>query len=441
MASTNRSPTADAGRVTSNPSPGVLAMAQPPTIYSATPSSSGGTFNSIPMPSGFFGSNTNNSQPQSTPQYSTNSGSGSGSGFTSVGNPDIGASYFGPGSTALGSAFQSFSPSTAFTQSAQQRALASQQQQAQMQFLNAAVRNAQAGQSFLAPSAQAYTAAANAYQQAINQGLSNANGVYGNAIGASNADMASATNALNQNYGLAIGTIKDYGGQAVGRIDQGTAAAQQYLSDAYNNGANALLPYTTDASNSYGNLSNFVNGGFAGDYQNFLDSPVYTMGLKEGQKTLQNSAAARGSLQSGQTLKDLQQFGNDYANQQYFNYTNQRYQQLADLANMGYTGSATLANLANQTGQAQSGAAMQGALGGADILNQVGQASGQLYGDLGTRLGTTYEDFTGMNNQLYGQQAQAALAASQANAQAQKEGILGAGQRMYSTNYYNMQNK
>lgn len=48
----------------------------------------------------------------------------------------------------------------------------------------------------------------------------------------------------------------------------------------------------------------------------FRNTPGYQFGLDEGAKTVQASAAARGGLNSGATLKALTKFGNDYADQQ-----------------------------------------------------------------------------------------------------------------------------
>lgn len=63
----------------------------------------------------------------------------------------------------------------------------------------------------------------------------------------------------------------------------------------------------------------------------FRNTPGYQFGLDEGAKTVQASAAARGGLNSGATLKALTKFGNDYADQQgYTPYMNR----LAALSNM-----------------------------------------------------------------------------------------------------------
>jgi len=76
-----------------------------------------------------------------------------------------------------------------------------------------------------------------------------------------------------------------------------------------------------------------------GDLQN---DPGYQFELAQGTKTLQNSAAARGGLYSGATLKALTQYGNDYAGTKYneaYNRFNQdqntTYNRLASQAGLG----------------------------------------------------------------------------------------------------------
>ena len=86
-------------------------------------------------------------------------------------------------------------------------------------------------------------------------------------------------------------------------------------------------------------------------FARFRNTPGYQFGLQTGFDQVQASAAARGGLMSGATLKALQKFGNDYADQQgYTPYMNR----LASLAGMGQTANAQNAqmgmNYANQAG-------------------------------------------------------------------------------------------
>lgn len=81
----------------------------------------------------------------------------------------------------------------------------------------------------------------------------------------------------------------------------------------------------------------------------FRNTPGYQFGLDQGMKAVQASAAARGGLNSGATLKALQRYGNDYADQQgYTPYMNR----LSGL----FGGAQTAASSMGQAGQNYAGA-------------------------------------------------------------------------------------
>lgn len=93
----------------------------------------------------------------------------------------------------------------------------------------------------------------------------------------------------------------------------------------------------------------------ATNYQNFgmeqfKQDPGYAFRMSEGMKALENSAAARGGLLSGATMKGIQRYGQDMASQEYTNAFN-RYQverearlnPLQSLAGVGQTTANALA--------------------------------------------------------------------------------------------------
>ncbi|TWI04800.1 hypothetical protein IP90_00938 [Luteimonas cucumeris] len=87
-------------------------------------------------------------------------------------------------------------------------------------------------------------------------------------------------------------------------------------------------------------------------FAKFRATPGYQFGLDEGNKSVQASAAARGGLNSGATLKSLMRFGRDYSDQQgYTPYMNK----LASLAGIGQTATNQIGqygqNAANTMGQ------------------------------------------------------------------------------------------
>lgn len=79
--------------------------------------------------------------------------------------------------------------------------------------------------------------------------------------------------------------------------------------------------------------------------------PGYQFRMNEGMNTLENSAAARGGLLSGNFLKNSQRFGQDYASNEYQNAFNR----LAALSGVGQAQAGSIADLginyANQAGQ------------------------------------------------------------------------------------------
>jgi len=116
----------------------------------------------------------------------------------------------------------------------------------------------------------------------------------------------------------------------------------------------------------------------------FQADPGYGFRMAEGMKALERSAAARGGLLSGDTLKGAQRFGQDLASQEYQNAFN-RYQAerqarlspLQSLAGVGQTSVQQLGQagqqMASGVGEAlTSGAAARasGYVGGANALTQ-----------------------------------------------------------------------
>jgi hypothetical protein len=117
--------------------------------------------------------------------------------------------------------------------------------------------------------------------------------------------------------------------------------------------------------------------------------PGYQFRLSEGMKGLERSAAARGGLLSGGTLKGIQRYGQDMASTEYQNAFN-RYQAeragtlnpYQSLAGVGQSTANTLGtmgmNYANQAGEAYQGAANARASGYMGQANAIGGAIGNI---------------------------------------------------------------
>lgn len=123
----------------------------------------------------------------------------------------------------------------------------------------------------------------------------------------------------------------------------------------------------------------------------FQQDPGYAFRQAEGMKALERSAAARGNLMSGSTMKGIQRFGQDLASQEYQNAFN-RYQversarlnPLQSLMGAGQSATNVMTSAAGQMGQNQASnlynagqARASGYIGSANALtNALGQIGG-----------------------------------------------------------------
>lgn len=113
---------------------------------------------------------------------------------------------------------------------------------------------------------------------------------------------------------------------------------------------------------------------------NWQADPGYAFRLSEGMKALEHSAAARGGLLSGATLKGIARYSQDAASQEYQNAFNRYYaeranklQPLQSLAGIGQSSANTLSNAAGNYG-AQIGSNLQAA-GAAQAAGTMGMAN------------------------------------------------------------------
>ena len=125
----------------------------------------------------------------------------------------------------------------------------------------------------------------------------------------------------------------------------------------------------------------------------FQQDPGYAFRLSEGMKALDRTAAARGGLLSGATLKGAQRYGQEMGSQEYMNAFN-RYQTeraaqlnpLQSLAGVGQTATGALTNAAGAYG-AQTGQNLQdigtarasGYLGSGNALSSALNTAGNAY--------------------------------------------------------------
>jgi hypothetical protein len=139
------------------------------------------------------------------------------------------------------------------------------------------------------------------------------------------------------------------------------------------------------------NAAGYGSMGKAFGAQQFQQDPGYAFRQSEGMKALERSAAARGNLMSGSTMKGIQRFGQDLASQEYQNAFN-RYQveraaklnPLQSLMGSGQSSANVLTGAAGQMGQNEASniynagqARASGYIGSSNALNNaLGQVAG-----------------------------------------------------------------
>ena len=118
-----------------------------------------------------------------------------------------------------------------------------------------------------------------------------------------------AAAAQNQATQLAMIAQAQQAAQAQNALQQGQTQAAGALAK----GMEAYQPYQTAGSSAFNQLAQLYGPG--GEYtqqptlQQLQMDPSYAFREQQGMKALQQSAAARGGLLSGTTLKGIQQYG------------------------------------------------------------------------------------------------------------------------------------
>jgi hypothetical protein len=203
------------------------------------------------------------------------------------------------------------------------------------------------------------------------------------AIGTTAAILGSA--AIGAGTGIASGIM---GSKAAGNAAKQQAAAASEANrlqrDMFQQQRKDQAPWREAGASALGDLANpdFKRDFTSADFQK---DPGYDFRMQEGQKALERSAAARGGLQSGGTLKALSRYGQDFASNEYNNAYNRfnadrdrRFNRLSSIAGLGQTANNQIGaagqNYANQVGANQMGAANAAGAAGIASANAWGNS-------------------------------------------------------------------
>lgn len=165
-------------------------------------------------------------------------------------------------------------------------------------------------------------------------------------------------------------------------------AAQTQL-EMYYQAREDQLPWLQAGGRALDKLEQLVYAG-PGEFE---ESPGYQFRLSEGNKNILSNQSATGNLASGRTLKALQEYGQEYASNEYDKFLARYYQSLSpyqSLAGLGQTTGAQLGNQAVSTGAGIASAYNQ--MGGnlASIYSGMGSNLSSIYGARGDALASSY---------------------------------------------------
>lgn len=173
----------------------------------------------------------------------------------------------------------------------------------------------------------------------------------------------------------AVGSALIGSSSAKKAAQQQAAAAAAALAEQrrqYNLTREDQAPYREAGTDALSRLSGMQDTDPTPNALAVQSEPGYQFGLQQGRDTLEGSAAARGGLYSGNTLKALAQYGNDYATT--------KYGQAFDRAQAGFGNRwnrlSSLAGVGQNATQQSAQAGQQYASAAGDLMTGVGNAQG-----------------------------------------------------------------
>ncbi len=156
----------------------------------------------------------------------------------------------------------------------------------------------------------------------------------------------------------------------------------------YNQNRNDQAPWREAGANALGDLTKqmpTLNKPFS--MSDFTADPGYNFRLQQGQKALEGSAAARGGLLGGDTMRALTNYNQDAASAEYgaafdrYNINNTNtFNRLSSVAGLGQTATANIGtqgmNMANQVGSNMTGMGNANAAANVSTANSINSAIG-----------------------------------------------------------------
>lgn len=198
----------------------------------------------------------------------------------------------------------------------------------------------------------------------------------GRVIDAGNTAAAGVENAA---AGAASG-VRQAGVDATGRVDAASDRANTTLADIYRQAQDRTNPYAQAGERAIAGMEGLSNERFTFSE----DDPSFQFRMSEAMKAIEKSAAARGSLGSGATLKALQDRSSNLASTEYQAAFNRfqtdrqnRGQSLAALLGAGQTATGQALQAGRDYGAGYSNNTMGAATYGGDAMQGAAARAGQ----------------------------------------------------------------
>ena len=171
---------------------------------------------------------------------------------------------------------------------------------------------------------------------------------------------------------IAGGVMQDRAaGKAADQLQEGVQAGLGVQQEA-------LGPYMQAGRGQLSNLSRMANLGPQDIHQMAQMDPSYEFRRKEGMRGLEGSAAAKGTLLTGGTLRDVLRYNQDYASKEY----GAAYGRAAQGVQDQYGRASNIAGMGSRSASQYAQSATELATSGANVAAQETVQKGNIWGDV-----------------------------------------------------------
>lgn len=187
-----------------------------------------------------------------------------------------------------------------------------------------------------------------------------------------------------------MGLLSSIGKKLIGDPTKGYSEGIDTTTDYYNRASAKLQPYEQFGRNYMSEIGKLMAQGRPTG-ESIRSTPGYQFRFDEGTRALENSAISKGGLLSGNAMRAITEYGQDYASSEYdkeLDRDNNRFAQLMQLLGVGYGAAAGGANLDSSTGNnlarlmtGRSESDFRAGMGGVSMFKDINEGFNKWFGD------------------------------------------------------------